>query len=336
VAPSARRRRASLALVLTASLALGATVGGVALQSAQSATVFQVRPDLRMSRPTSLRIQRSSSGRQLLRFTTTIVNVGTGRFELLAERKSTKTSQMTVRQRISMSNGTFRYVATGATARYAGDGHNHWHIRRVATYELVNAGGAAVRRDKKIGFCFFDTGVYDRSIHNFHNYRHYFERTCGRRASLSARMGISVGWSDTYGSGLAYQWIDVTGVVNGTYWLIATADKENNYLETNDRNNCSWAKIRLTKRAAAVTVLARGTGCTPPGVTPPPTPSAPPSASPSEPPSPSGSTAVTADLAVARVASVADGADSDLAVELLPGGGNERRIGEQFICRLGY
>jgi hypothetical protein len=321
-----------------ASLALGATVGGVALQSAQSATVFQVRPDLRMSRPTSLRIQRSSTGRQLLRFTTTIVNVGTGKFELLASRKSRSVRTMTVRQRVWMSNGTTRTVPTKGTTIYAGDGHNHWHIRRVATYELVNASGAAVRRDKKIGFCFFDTGVYNRSIHNFHAHRRYFAAGCGGRTSLSVRMGISVGWSDTYGSGLAYQWLDVTGVANGTYWLIAIADKDNYYLETNDKNNCSWAKVRLSKRAQAVTVLARGTGCTPQGVTPPPTPtpSSSPSTSPSEMPSPSASEAIVADLAVARPASLTGQADSDLAVELLPGGGNERRIGEQFICRLGY
>jgi hypothetical protein len=93
-------------------------------------------------------------------------------------------------------------------------------------------------------------------------------------------MGISQGWGDTYGSSLAYQWIDVTGVPNGTYWLIATADKENAYLETNEKNNCAWARIRLSRRATVVTVLTRGVGCAPPGVAVP-APSASPSVSPS-------------------------------------------------------
>lgn len=97
---------------------------------------------------------------------------------------------------------------------------------------------------------------------------------------MRATMGISVGWGDTYGARLAYQWIDVTGVAAGTYWLVATADKANLYLESSDANNCSWARIRLGSGGATVTTLERGQGCVPPGVTlPSPTPG--PSASPS-------------------------------------------------------
>ena len=31
--------------------------------------------------------------------------------------------------------------------------------------------------------------------------------------------GISVGWADTYASYLDGQWLDITGVAAGTYWL---------------------------------------------------------------------------------------------------------------------
>ena len=266
---------------MTATAAV--TIAGFGLQPARSATVVDLLPDLRMARPTGLRIATSASGRKLLRFTTTIGNVGRGRFELLAHRPSLAYSTMTVKQRIFGNNGTTRYIATKATARYAGDGHNHWHIRRVASYDLIDSHARRLRGDRKIGFCFFDTSAFDRSVPGFRPDPHYVERTCGTRTSLSARMGISVGWGDTYGSSLAYQWIDVTGVATGTYWLIATADKDNYYLESNEKNNCSWAKVKLSSGASVVTLLARGQGCVPPGVTPPvpPSPSPPPSASPS-------------------------------------------------------
>jgi hypothetical protein len=283
-------RRGAIVIALVAVTA-AITIAGLGLQPARSATVSDLLPDLRMARPTSIRITTSASGRKLLRFTTTIGNVGRGRFELVAHRPSLSYSTMTVRQRIFRDNGTTRYVATKATSRFAGDGHNHWHIRRVATYDLIDAHARRLRGDRKIGFCFFDTSIYDRSVHGFRPIRRYFEKSCGSRSSLTVRMGISVGWGDTYSSALAYQWIDVTGIPTGTYWLVATADKDNFYRESNETNNCSWAKVRLSGGASVVTVIARGTGCTPPGVTPPvpPSPSPPPSSSPapSAEPSPS-------------------------------------------------
>ena len=57
--------------------------------------------------------------------------------------------------------GSFRRVATDARLRYAGDGHNHWHVRDMMTYHLWGSRGTL--RDKKIGFCFFDTDPYQLS-----------------------------------------------------------------------------------------------------------------------------------------------------------------------------
>lgn len=273
---------------------LGAVIIGVVLVVGSAApdpasgALAQLLPDLRMARPTDLRITISSSGRRLLRLTTTIANVGAGPFALRASRPTTGATTMRVQQRIWRSDGTTRYIDTTGTARYAGDGHSHWHIRRVATYEIVDAHLRPIRRDAKIGFCFFDTGVYDDSLPGVHPTRTYRESGCGTQSSLTATMGISVGWGDTYPSGFAYQWIDVTGVAAGTYWVIATADKAGSYVESNEANNCSWARVRLGAGGSSVTTLARGQGCVPPGVTPPgPDPSPSPSASPAPTPSPS-------------------------------------------------
>lgn len=273
-APGRTRARLAAALAATAIV-----IGFEPMPT--SAALVQLLPDLRMARPSDLRLTTAANGNRLLRITTTIANVGKGPFALVATRPNTGTTAMKVQQRIWRDNGTTRYVDTRGTARYAGDGHDHWHIRRVATYELIDAKGRAVRRDAKVGFCFFDTGIYNRATSGFRPTRVYSESGCGGRSSLRATMGISVGWGDTYGSGLAYQWIDVTGTPAGIYWVVLTADKENLYIESNETNNCSWAKIVMANGAAGMTMLERGQGCVPPGVVPPkPTPTPTPTPSP--------------------------------------------------------
>jgi hypothetical protein len=276
-----RRARVRLAAVLAAIAIVAGFEPGPT-----NAALVQLLPDLRMARPLYLRITTSSSGRRLLRMKTTIANIGKGHFALLATRLGTGTSTMKVQQRIWRNDNTTRYVPTSGTARFAGDGHNHWHIRRVATYELVDSKARRIRRDAKVGFCFFDTGVYNSATPGFRPTKKFFASGCGGRSSLRAYMGISIGWGDTYGAGLAYQWIDVTGVPAGTYWVVVTADKENFYLESNEQNNCAWAKVRLSSGAASVSTIARGQGCKPPGVVPPtPTPSPTPSPTPAVSPS---------------------------------------------------
>ena len=43
---------------------------------------------------------------------------------------------MVVRQRIYDTAGGHRTIATNAVVKYAGDGHDHWHVQKVAGYEL--------------------------------------------------------------------------------------------------------------------------------------------------------------------------------------------------------
>ncbi len=50
-------------------------------------------------------------------------------------------------------------------------------------------------------------------------------------------MGISPGWRDIYGSGVAFQWVDVSDVKPGTYWLAASSDPNNAVVESNETNN---------------------------------------------------------------------------------------------------
>jgi len=51
---------------------------------------------------------------------------------------------------------------------------------------------------------------------------------CGKNPNtLRVRMGLSRGWGDLYRSSLPDQYIDITGLVSGSYRLTATADAAN-------------------------------------------------------------------------------------------------------------
>ena len=133
---------------------------------------------------------------------------------------------MPVKQRIYDAHGGYRVVDTGTVATYSGDGHDHWHVQRVARYELFRSTGSsvAVARSSKVGFCFFDTRPYRPTLPGAPATRRYAVAGCGDRRALAVRHGISVGWADRYGHELRYQAIDVTELPPGEYLLMVTVD----------------------------------------------------------------------------------------------------------------
>jgi hypothetical protein len=67
-----------------------------------------------------------------------------------------------------------------------------------------------------------------------------------------AYQGISVGWSDTYGSYLDCQWIDVTGVFPGQYRLRVTINGGPSgphvFQESNYTDNVATVPVTIPKR----------------------------------------------------------------------------------------
>jgi len=213
-------------------------------------------PDLGMARLRDLSIDTTTlPGRRLLRFTTIIVNVGTGPFETIGHRSDTSTPLMTVQQRIYNTAGSSREVNTPAVMFWAGDGHDHWHIRDIEAYRLTRLdNGRRVGTGAKHGFCYFDNTPYRLSLPGAPSFSIY--GGCGTREALTVTTGLSVGWGDTYPAAIAFQWIDITGLNSGRYRLRATADPANWFAELNNTNNSTWVNIRLTN--SGVRVLAYG------------------------------------------------------------------------------
>lgn len=74
-------------------------------------------------------------------------------------------------------------------------------------------------------------------------------------------MGLSAGWGDFYRWQRPGQYVDFTGVGDGTYVVRTTVDIRDNVLESDETDNSSYALIEVT--GDEVEVLERGYGDSP-------------------------------------------------------------------------
>ncbi len=257
---TAIRHRAPM-LVLSVAVAVTAVLTPPLVTTAAATTTL--RPNLQMVRLHDWHIQ-NVDGRRLLRFTTIFVNEGPGRFELRGSRSSQSDKTMEMDQMLYRADGSRFRRGTSAVAKYAGDGHDHWHVQGVVTYETwALRNPQAARAGAKTGFCFFDTTPWRLSLPHAPQSGVYEQEWCGTRASMTNRVGISVGWGDRYPWDFVFQWIDITGLPGGTYRVRATVDIHDHYRETDELDNCVWAEVRVPDPGSgtAVKVLRNGRGC---------------------------------------------------------------------------
>ena len=257
------------AVALGALLLIGASVplqpGTVAAAEGDK------RPNLQMLPLADWHIQ-TLNGRRLLRFTSIFVNAGPGAFDVHARRDSSSDPTMDVKQRMFRWDGTSRMIATPADARYASDGHDHWHVQGVVTYETwkLNDPTDTARRGGKTGFCFLDSEPWNLSLPYAPQSPVYMNHHCGTRASITSHAGLSVGWADNYPWFFAFQWIDITGLPGGTYQVRVTVDIQDYYQERIDTDNCVWARLHIPAPGSSngPTVEAAGSSCGVNAITP--------------------------------------------------------------------
>jgi Lysyl oxidase/S-layer homology domain len=241
-------------------LALGASLAALAATSGVFAGTVGADdrlPNMRADRPTEIHIV-NVNGHRLLKFTAVMVNVGAGPMEVLG-RRSSSIDPWTVNQVVYDDAGGSRRVVTGAHLAYAGDGHDHWHVRKMMAYHLFS--NNTTRGDSKVGFCFFDTNLRYPNLPSSPSVRYYRESWCGTRTATTSRTGISVGWADKYSWKIAFQWIDITGLPGGEYVVRAIVDPYDWFLETDDADNCGYRRVRFGSSGTSVSLVGSGDRC---------------------------------------------------------------------------
>jgi hypothetical protein len=252
-----RAARVWLALAVAASAMLVAAPAGM---PARAGT--EVIPDLAVAPLNEFHIE-FVGGRRLLRFSSTMVNIGAGHFELRGTRTGTSQPMaihQVIYQTTARDSPLAQDIVTPAVASWAGDGHSHWHVNEMVRFDLWGSSGNL--RGAKIGFCFLDTDPYDFSLPGASSTPYYSGSWCGHDPSaLAIRMGMSIGWGDRYGWFLPFQWVDVTDLPTGSYTLRAKVDPYQFFVESNEANQCAYVTISLSTGSDAVTVTGAGSAC---------------------------------------------------------------------------
>ncbi|QDT13194.1 DUF4347 domain-containing protein [Planctomycetes bacterium K23_9] len=221
---------------------LGSDTSAVVTIADNDSTVADYLPDMLPIASTllqNLSIDTSEiPGRELLRFSTEVANGGDGPLEIWGGSVSGNSQQ--VFQRVYQADGGFRDQLAGEFVYHPG--HGHIHFEGFATYDLIltDTSGNVVASGGKTSFCLInirqplpDATANAGQVH-------------GRGGDSCGNVqGISTGYSDVYSASLDDQWIDVTDVADGQYYLEITTDPENNIQETDETNNTARVLITI-------------------------------------------------------------------------------------------
>jgi hypothetical protein len=189
-----------------------------------------------------------------LRVSNGVGNIGGGPLEVrlaLSEAAKAPAGMGVWMQRIHRDDGSVHEVAVGPATFH--QTHGHWHYSGLARFELFKYDLDAHKRldsvgkGRKNGFCFFDIGLVKLGLPSVAPL-HFDGNACLEpdRDEKAWYMGLSPGWYDFYVWGLPDQYVEITGLADGVYELVSTANGSDTLLETDKTDNAASAVIRLT------------------------------------------------------------------------------------------
>jgi Lysyl oxidase len=219
-----------------------------------------LEPNLRPIVPHHLQVQ-NTGGREFLRLTNGIANVGAGPWHLhpltvVEGEGGTTTAIQDIWSKVAgPSDLTAQIVCSVPTTQFQfHPAHNHWHIGSVAQFS-VNAAdddgmggdfGAVLVNDRgeaqsfKTTFCLIDwVKVDDKKKTPEVTYW-----ACDRTAPYQ---GVSVGWIDQYHHSLEGQEVDFTGAPVGIYYLQVHVNDDGVFVESDTTDNVAWVSFNLTR-----------------------------------------------------------------------------------------
>lgn len=130
--------------------------------------------------------------------------------------------------------------------------HAHWHYDGLAVFELYPVGedglrGDAVASHGKSGFCFLDWDTMpENTTDPAEQERAEADCLVPGPTSGSWTNGISRGWYDFYYHGLTDQYVDIDGLPDGVYELVASADPLGTLEELDETDNQSSLLIEIS------------------------------------------------------------------------------------------
>jgi hypothetical protein len=211
-------------------------------------------PDLDQEMPSDLQVTTDQSGaspRFHLGFQSAVDNRGAGPLVIAGHRDSQAQPQMVADQTIASSDGSTRTVPDVGRLQYVySEDHDHWHYLGFDHYELRRAGNyKLVAPDQKTGFCLgdrYDTDTSPRLPGEPADA--FYTGYCGRTHTelLSLVEGISVGYGDVYYANLEGQFVDVTGVPAGQYYLVHRVNADRKLTESDYSNDAASLLVQLS------------------------------------------------------------------------------------------
>ena len=179
--------------------------------------------------------------RRLLNLSNGTANVGTGPLYLYGVLPSHADGTQTVRQRVFNEDGSF-YDREAGRFQFHED-HQHIHFDDWAEYRLRRrvgdeGVGEIVAEGTKQTFCIIDLEVFNPTLPGFPVDPRFI--SCG-----STTQGLSVGWVDVYDKSIEGQFIDITGVPDGHYWIESEVDPLDHVLESDESNNVALVPFTL-------------------------------------------------------------------------------------------
>jgi hypothetical protein len=129
-------------------------------------------------------------------------------------------------------------------------GHEHWHFRQFAAYQLLAEDRTTVVKSTKEAFCLVPTDAIDLTLPaaELRPGNVGLWTSCGGRTDLWIREVLPVGWGDTYYQYVPGQSFNLTGVPNGTYYVKVVANPGHQLQELDYGNNVRLRKVILHGR----------------------------------------------------------------------------------------
>lgn len=184
----------------------------------------------------------TQNGEKVLFFSTWTVNRGIGPMELRGGAVVGGTTQ--VYQRVFNSDGTYNDTYAGTFTVVSGkikfqDSANYY-LREVNEDDRV---GEIVSAQEKVSYCLIDSMMASNPPPGTPSQAQYGGQLypgCGNV------LGISIGWIDNYFYTLPNQWVSLTSIPSGTYYLQNIIDPLGRFVETDDTNNETHVKVTFT------------------------------------------------------------------------------------------